>query len=145
MNQTFQFVIFTLANDHFSAWPPNVTLTFNLPESMFQNNNCATLFWNPCINVEVMARTRTLYDHFIIRPWSVTLTFNRPEQMFQMNNCAELLWNPWITLKSMHKCRSYGPDKFNLWPFYHLTFKCAFDLPLTRTNVSNGPATSQVT
>ena len=25
---------------------------------------------------------------------------------------------------TMHKCTSYGPDKLNLWPFYHLTFKC---------------------
>ena len=40
-----------------------------------------------------------------------------------------------IILKSMHKCRSYGPDKLNLWPFYHLTFKCALDLQPTWTNV----------
>ena len=40
-------------------------------------------------------------------------------------------------LKSMHKCRSYGPDKLNLWPFYHLTWKCDLDLQLSRTNVSN--------
>ena len=46
-------------------------------------------------------------------------------------------------LKSMHKCRSYGPDKFNLWPFYHLTFKCDGDFKPTWTNVSNGTATSQ--
>ena len=41
-----------------------VTLTFNLPEQIFQmalllliENNCAKSFWNPCINVEVMAHT----------------------------------------------------------------------------------------
>ena len=33
-----------------------------------------------------------------------------------------------IILKSMHRCRSYGPDKLNLEPFYHLTFKCDLDL-----------------
>ena len=49
--------------DHFINWASSETLTFNLPEQMFQmalllhkNNNCAKLFWNPCINVEVMAR-----------------------------------------------------------------------------------------
>ena len=43
-----------------------------------------------------------------------------------------------IILKSMHKCRSYGPDKLNLWPFYHLTFKCDLDFQPTWTNVSMG-------
>ena len=40
-----------------------MTLTFNAPEQMFQMalllvkvNNCAKLFYNPCINVQVMAR-----------------------------------------------------------------------------------------
>ena len=46
-----------------------------------------------------------------------------------------------IILKSMHKCRSYGADKLNLWPFYHLTCKCDLDLQPTWTNVSNGNAT----
>ena len=48
-----------------------------------------------------------------------------------------------IILKSMHKCRSYSPDKLNLLPFYHLTFKCDLDLQHTWTNVSNGTATPQ--
>ena len=42
-----------------------------------------------------------------------------------------------IILISMHKCRSYGPDKLNVWPFYHLTFKCDLDLQLSGANVSN--------
>ena len=33
----------------------------------------------------------------------------------------------------MHKCRSSGPDKLNLWPFYHLTFKCDLDLQPIQT------------
>ena len=41
----------------------------------------------------------------------------------------------------MHKCRSYGPDILNLWPFYHLTFKCDIDLQTTWTNISNGTST----
>ena len=101
--------------DHFIIWPSSMTLTFNLPEKMFQmallllkENNCATLFWNPCINVGVMAQTSSINDYFIIWLSGVTLTFNLPEQMFQMalllvkeNNCA----NYFEILKSMHKCR----------------------------------------
>ena len=44
MNQNFQFMIFTPANDHFIAWPSNVAMTFNLREQMFQMNNSAKLF-----------------------------------------------------------------------------------------------------
>ena len=93
-----------------------VTLTFNLPEQTFQMNECATLFWNPCINIQVIARTSSIYDHFIIWPSSVTLTSNLPAQRFQItllilkeNNCAKL---------SMHQCTSYCLDKLNLWSFY---------------------------
>ena len=50
--------------DHFIIWPSRLTLTFNLPKQMFQmallllkENTCAKLFWNPYINVGVMART----------------------------------------------------------------------------------------
>ena len=50
--------------DHYIIWPANGTLIFNLPEQMFQmallllkENNCDKLFWNSCINVEVMSRT----------------------------------------------------------------------------------------
>ena len=43
----------------------------------------------------------------------------------------------------MHKCRIYGPDKLNLWPFYHLTFKCDLGLQPNWTNVSNDTFTPQ--
>ena len=50
--------------DHFIFWHLSVTLTFSLPEQMFQkalllleDNNCAKFFWNPCINEQVMAQT----------------------------------------------------------------------------------------
>ena len=107
----------------------NVTLTFNLPEQMFQMNNCAKLFWNPCVTVEVMAWTSSIYDHFIIWPSSVTLAFNLPEQM---NNCAILFWNTCIKV-----------DKLNLWPFYNLNFKCDLDLEPIWTIISNGTSTPQ--
>ena len=82
MNQKFQFMIFSLANDHFIVWPSGVTLTFNLSEQMIQMKNCAKLFWNPCMHKEVMAWTSSIYHHFIISPSSVTLTINLSEQMF---------------------------------------------------------------
>ena len=48
-----------------------------------------------------------------------------------------------IILKTIHKCRNYGPNKLNLWSFYHLTFTCDLDLQPTWTNVSNGISASQ--
>ena len=84
MNKKFQFLISTLANDYFIAWLWSLTLTFNLPEQMFQMKNCAKLFWNPHINEEVMTQTSPFFYHFIIWPSSVTLTFNLHKQLFQM-------------------------------------------------------------
>ena len=50
--------------DHFELYLTPVTLTINLSKQMFQmallllkNNNCANLFLNPCIIVQVMVRT----------------------------------------------------------------------------------------
>ena len=108
---------------------------------MFQMNNCAKLFWNPCINVQVMGKKSSIYDNFITWPSSVTLTY-----LTNVSNCTstpqgEQLCQ--ISLKSMHKYRSYGPDKLNLWPFYQVTYKCDLDLQPTWTNVSNGSSTSQ--
>ena len=57
---------------------------------LFQINNCAKLFRNPCINIEVTARSSSVYDHFITWPSSVTLTFNLLEQMLKLNICARL-------------------------------------------------------
>ena len=64
---------------------------------LLEDNNCAKLFQNPCINVQVMARTSLIYDHFDPYLTPMTLTFNLPEKMFQMalllledNNCAKL-------------------------------------------------------
>ena len=81
---------------------------------MFQMNNCAKLFWNQHINVEVMAQTSSNYDHFIIWPSSVTLTFNLPEQMSQMNKCAKVFWNPYINVDVMARTGSIY-DYFIIW------------------------------
>ena len=73
-----------------------------------KEKNCVKLFWNPSINVEIMAQTSSIYDDFIIWPSSVTLTFNLPIQMFQTalvlvkeNTCAKLFWNPCINVEVM--------------------------------------------
>ena len=70
-------MIFTLAKDYLIVWPPSVTLTFNLPDQMFKMNNCAKLFWNPSINVKVMARTRSIYDllSFDLQVWPWPSTY----------------------------------------------------------------------
>ena len=135
--------------DHFIIWPSSVTLTFNLlPKQILQiallyNNesNCARLFRNLCLNVEVMASS--IYDHFNILPSNVTLTINLPKEVFQMvlllfkeNNCAKLFWNPCLNVY-----RSHG--KLSLWSFYHLTFQCDLDLQSSKTNVSTGTTTPQ--
>ena len=125
--------------DCFIIWPLSMTLTFNLPKQMFQmaplllkENICAKLLRNPCINVEVMAQTTSIYDHYFQpTPTNVSNGTTTPQ--------GEHLCK--IILKSMHKCRSYGPDNLHLWPFYHLTFKCDLDLQPTETNVSNGTTT----
>ena len=137
--------------DCFIIWPSSVTLTFNFSEQILQmalllhkENNCAILFWKPCINGQIMDWTSSIYDRFIkidllVWPWPSTYLSNvsngtatpEGEQMCH------------IILKSMHKCRSYGSDKLNLWPFYHLTFKCDLDLQSTRTNVSNDTSSPQ--
>ena len=131
---------------HFIIWPSSMTLTFNLPEQIFQmallllkKKNYAKLFWKPCINIAVIDRTSSIYDHFIIWPSRVTLTFNPPEQMFQMallllkeNNCATLFWIPCINVSVMARTSSI-----------YVTFKCDLDLQPNWKNVSNGTSPPQ--
>ena len=83
---------------------------------------CAKLFWNPCINIEVMAPTSSIYDYFTIWPSSLTLTFNLPEQMFPMallllkkNNYAKLFWNLCINVEDLARTYSIY-DYFIIWP-----------------------------
>ena len=90
-------------HDHFIIWPSTVTLTFNLPEQMFQMALLAKLFWNPCINVGIIANLCDL----LVWPWPSTYqkkvsNGTSPPQGQQL--CHKIL-------KSMHKCMSYGMDK----------------------------------
>ena len=71
-----------LIYDHFDPYLTPMILTFNLPENvsngtfLLEGNNCAKLFWNPCIiNVQVMAWI-SFFDHFDLYLIHVTLTFN---------------------------------------------------------------------
>ena len=85
---------------------------------------------------------RSIYNHFIVWP-------SRPWPSTYLNKCFNCTSTPQgeqlcqIILKSMHKCTCYGQDKLNLWPIYHLNFKCELDLHGTWTNVSNGTSTHQ--
>ena len=95
---------------------------------MFQMNNCAELFWNPCINVEVMAQTSSIYG-LQVWPWP---KFNLPEQMSQMslvilkeNDCAKWFWNPCINVEVMARTNSIY-DHFINWPS---TVTLTFNLP----------------
>ena len=106
--------------DHFDLYLTPVTLTVNLPEKMFQvallflkGNNCAKLFRNPCINVQVMARTSFIhvYDHLDLYLTPVTLTFNLPKKCFKWHFSSSRATIVPNCLKSMHYCTSYGPDK----------------------------------
>ena len=117
--------------DHFIIWSSSVTLTFNLREQMFRmalllkDNNCAKLFWNPCINIQVMAQTSSIhaYGHLDLYLTPVTLTFNLPQKMFQMtllllkgNNCVKFFWNPCINIQVMAWTSSiHVYDHFDLY------------------------------
>ena len=100
----FQVMMFTLANDHFIASPSSVTLTFNLPEQMFQMNNCQ-------INLKSMHKCRSygpdnLNLTILSSDPKCDLTFNLLEQMFQKNNWAKLLWNLCINVEVMARTSS---------------------------------------
>ena len=72
-------------------WPlwhwPSIYLKkmFQMALLLIEGNNCAKLFWNPCINVQVMARTSSIhvYDHFDHYLTPVTLTFNLHKKCFK--------------------------------------------------------------
>ena len=89
-----------------------------------------------------MARTSLVYAHFFYLTFMCDLDF-QPAQTNVSNGTTtpqgEHLYK--IIFKSVHKCRSYGPDKLNLLPLYHLTFKCDLDFQPIGTDVSNGTST----
>ena len=118
--------------DHFDLYLTPVTLIFNLPEKCFKwhfsSSRATTVqnyFWNPCINVQVMARTSSIYayDHFDFYLTPVTLTFNLPKNVSNGTSPPQGQHLCQIVLKTMYYCTSYGPDstkikppKTTLWP-----------------------------
>ena len=137
--------------DHFIIWSSSVTLTFNLQKQMFQmallllkENTCAKLFWNPCINVEFMALTSSIYDHFIIWSSSLTLTFNLPKQMFQMkllllkeNTCTKLFWSPCTNEGVMARTTYLCDYQVWSWPSTYLKKCFKWQFSSRTTTVSN--------
>ena len=82
---------------------------FQMAHLLLKCNNCAELFWNPCINVQVMLRTSSIhvFENFEFYLTPETLTFNLPKNVSnstsppQGNNCAKLFWNPCIITQVM--------------------------------------------
>ena len=114
MNQKFQFMI----------WP-FYCLTFMCDLDLqptwtnVSNKQLCQIILKACLNVEVMARTGSIYD---LWPSSVTLIFDLSKQMFQMallllkeNNCVLLFWNPCIYVEIIARISSIY-DHFIIWP-----------------------------
>ena len=124
--------------DHFDLYLTPMTLTFNLPQIqmallLFEDNNCAKLLWNPCINVQVMAWTSYMTIlTFISSLWPWPSTYLK--KMFQMallllkdNNCAKLFWNLCINVQVMAWTNSiHVYDHFDL---YFTPVTLTFNLP----------------
>ena len=127
---------------HFIIWHSSVTLTFNLPEQMFQiaflllkKNNCAKLFWHPHTNAEILARTSWIWTilSFDLRMWPWPAAY--PNKCFTWHFYSSRKQLCQIILKSMHKCRRYGPDKINLYHF--IIWPSCVTLTFNLQNVSN--------
>ena len=128
----------SLIYDHFDLYLTPVTLTFNLPEKMFQralflleDNNCAKLFLK-----SMHKYTSYAPDKFNIWPfWPLFDPCDRDLQP-TWKNVSNGTFSPRgqqqckVILKSVHKCASYAPDKLNtcICPFWHLFDPCDLDL-----------------
>ena len=98
------------------VWPwPSTYLNkfFQMILLLLKDNNCAKLFWNWCINVEVMARTSSIYDPFIKFDLNLQPTCTNVSNGTSTPQ-GEQLWQ--IVLKSMHTYTSFGPNKS--WRMY---------------------------
>ena len=96
-----------------------LTLTFNLREQMFQmafllleDNNCAKLFCNPCINVQVMAQTSSIYDPFNLYLTHVTLMFNLSEKIKNVSNGT----SPSQRATTVQNYFEIHAQMYQLWP-----------------------------
>ena len=74
-----------------------------------KDNNCAILFWNPCLNVQVMAQTSSIYDHssFDFQEW--------PRPSNYLNNCFR--WNCYSSrITTVPNYFEIHALIYNLWP-----------------------------
>ena len=118
---------------------------FQMAPLLLKENNCAKLFWNPCVYVAVTARYSPDKLNFLLL---YHLTFKcDPDLQPTWTNVSNGTYTPqgeWlcqIILKSMHKYR--------LWPqtssiYYPFNFKCHLDLQPTWKTVSNGTSPPQL-
>ena len=89
---------------------------FQMALLLLKGNNCAKLFWNPCINVQIMLRTSSIhiFDHFDLYLTPVTLTFNLSKNVsngtspHKGNNCAKLSWNTCIIVQVLVRTKPDG-------------------------------------
>ena len=78
---------------------------------LVKENNCARLFWNPCINVEWPGQAQ--FMTILSLTFKCDLDF-QPTWKKKVSNGTSPPQGQHlckIILKSMHKCRSYGLDK----------------------------------
>ena len=111
--------------DQFIIWSSSVTLIFNLPVYKFQmallllkKNHCAKLFWNACINVEVMAWTSSIltliFFDLLMWPWPSTYLNKCFNWHFYLSRRTKLFWNPCINVEGMDQTISIHVQ-FIIW------------------------------
>ena len=101
------------------AWASSVSLTFNLPEQLFQmallllkENDCVKLFWNLCKKSGPgQAQLMTILYHLTFK---CDLDLQPTWKKFQMallldrqNNLTKLFWNPCINVEIMARTTQF--------------------------------------
>ena len=122
----------------------------DLPETVFQmalllleDNNCAKLFWNPCIKCTSYGPNKLnllpfwpLFDPCDLDLQPTWKILQMVLLLLKDNKCAKLFWNPCKNVQVMAQ-RSSMYDHFNL---YLTPVTLTFNLP---KNVSNGTSLPQ--
>ena len=127
---------------HFIIWPSSVTLTFNLPEQMFQmallllNENKLCQIILKSMQKEFMGWKSSIYDHLIIWP----LKYDRDLRPTWTNVSNGINENKCPKTKSKHKCTSYCPDK-SRW--MHICTMCTQTMHIHQTEVVTTMSRSQ--
>ena len=110
-----------------------VTLTFSLPEQMFQM--ALLLLKKSMHKYRSYGPDKLTLWPLQVWPWPSTY-LKQDLSQGQDDNYAKLLYNPCINVEVISQ-------QAQLWPFYYMTIKCDLDLQPTSTNVSNGNSTPQ--